>query len=86
MAWRGADVERISMKMVITDLLDGQYCDPIRFIGFNVAEGCSRDMSANAVRTVCERCRSQRRELPTGLQRFVERHGRQQRDRRSPLQ
>lgn len=86
MAWRGADVERISIEMVITDLLDGQYCDPVRVVGFNVDEGWSRDVSANVVRAVCERCRSQRRELPTRLQRFVERHDRQQRDQRSPLQ
>jgi hypothetical protein len=86
MAWRGADVERISMEIVIIDLLDGQYCDPVRIIGFNIAEGWSRDFSADFARAVRERCRHQRRELPTALQRFVERHETQQRDGPPPLQ
>ena len=86
MAWRGVDVERISMDIVINDLLDGQYCDPVRVIGFNVAAGWSRDVSADVVRGVRKRCRNQRRQLPTGLQRFVERHEGQQWGSQLPLQ
>jgi hypothetical protein len=74
MSWRGANVERISMEIVIIDLLDGQYCDPVRVIGFNIAEGWSRDVSEEVVRVLRERCGEQRRELPARLQRFVERH------------
>jgi hypothetical protein len=86
MAWRGADVERITMETVIIDLLDGQYCNPVRIIGFNIAEGWSRDVSADVVRAVRERCMNRRCELPTGLQRFVERHERQQWGPQLPLQ
>jgi hypothetical protein len=86
MAWRGADVERISMEIVIIDLLDGQYCDPVRVIAFNIAAGWSRDVSADVVRAVRERCMNRRCELPTGLQRFVERHERQQWGPQLPLQ
>jgi hypothetical protein len=86
MAWRGVDVERTSMEMLITDLLDGQYCDPVRVIGFNAAAGWSRDVSADVVRAIRKRCRNQPHELPTGLQRFLERHERQQWDPQLPLQ
>jgi hypothetical protein len=33
------------LETLITDLLDGQYNNPVRVIGFNAAEGWSRDAS-----------------------------------------
>ena len=43
--WREADFATTDLETVITDLLDGQYSNPIRFIAFNTAEGWSRDVS-----------------------------------------
>jgi hypothetical protein len=36
-AWREAGEERTDRKAVITDLVDGQYSDPIRIVTFNTA-------------------------------------------------
>jgi hypothetical protein len=44
-AWRESDVEHTDLETVITDLLDGQYNNPVRVIGFNTAEGWSRSRS-----------------------------------------
>jgi hypothetical protein len=44
-AWRETDVEHTDLETVITDLLDGQYNNPVRIISFNTAEGWSRDVS-----------------------------------------
>ena len=40
-AWREADPETTDMETVITDLLDGQYSNPVRVIGFNIGVGIS---------------------------------------------
>jgi hypothetical protein len=74
MAWRGANSERISMEAVIADLLDNQYCNPVRVVGFNIAEGWARDVSQDVARALRKCCSVQRREMPSGLWRFVERH------------
>ena len=33
--WRETDVETTDLETVITDLLDGQYNNPVRVVGFN---------------------------------------------------
>jgi hypothetical protein len=33
--WRESDVEATDLETVIQDMLDGQYKDPVRVIGFN---------------------------------------------------
>ena len=43
--WREADAEATDHETVITDLLTGQYKDPVRVIAFNTAEGWSRDVN-----------------------------------------
>ena len=46
-AWREADVEATDLETVILDLLEGQYKNPVRVVGFNTAEGWSQDVSAD---------------------------------------
>ena len=72
--WRETDVEAAFLEMVITDLLDGQYNNPVRVIGFNTAEGWSRDVSADVAVELRRRCYLQSRELPESIQEFVQRH------------
>lgn len=74
-AWRGSDVGKTSLEMVMSDLLDGQYCNPVRVVGFNVAEGWCRDVSEDAAHELQKRCSDQMRELPAFLQEFINRHG-----------
>jgi hypothetical protein len=37
------DVEETDLENVIRDLLEGQYSNPVRVVGFNTAEGWARD-------------------------------------------
>jgi hypothetical protein len=43
--WRETDIDATDLETIITDLLDGQYNSPVRVVGFNTAEGWSRDVS-----------------------------------------
>jgi hypothetical protein len=73
-AWRETNVEDTALESVVTDLLEGQYSNPVRVIGFNTAEGWSRDVSEDVARELRQRCANQDRELPEFLHEFVERY------------
>ena len=72
-AWRETNVDAARLETVVADLLDGQFSNPVRIIGFNTAEGWSRDVSENVAHELRRRCAEQARELPAYLQDFVER-------------
>jgi hypothetical protein len=72
--WREIETVRTDLECVITDLLDGQNNSPVRVVGFNTAEGWSRDVSAEVAVELCRRCYLQSRELPESIQEFVQRH------------
>jgi hypothetical protein len=69
-----SDVDTATVENVIADLLDGQYSDPVRIIAFNVADGWSRDISAQVAAELRRRCDLQLRDVPSSIQDFVERH------------
>jgi hypothetical protein len=73
-AYRETDVEAADLETVILDLLEGQYKNPVRIIAFNVAEGWSQDASADIAQELRRRCDLQLRDVPPGIQDFVERH------------
>ena len=73
-AWRETSFENSNFESVITDLLDGQYSNPIRIIGFNTAKGWSRDVTEDIAQALRRRCDLKLREVPTTIQDFVERH------------
>jgi hypothetical protein len=73
-AWRETNVQDTDLEAVIDDLWEGQYGNPVRVIGFNTAEGWSRDVSEDAARELRQRCADQDRELPDFLREFVERY------------
>ena len=72
-AWREANVEDTDLETVITYLLQGQFANPVRVIGFNAAEGWARDVSEDVARELRQRCADRDRELPEFLREFVER-------------
>jgi hypothetical protein len=72
--WREADYEATDFETVVTDLLDGQYQNPIGIFAFNTAEGWSRDVSADVAAELRRRCNLQLRDVPMELQDFVDRH------------
>jgi hypothetical protein len=71
--WREADYEATDFETVVTDLLAGQYKNPVGIFGFNAAEGWSRDVTAD-VAAELRRCDLQLRDVPSDLQDFVDRH------------
>ena len=75
-AWRETDVETTDLETVISDLLEGQYRNPVRVVGFNTAEGWARDVSEDVADELRRRCDLQMTEVPPNLQEFVERHER----------
>jgi hypothetical protein len=46
-AYRETDVERTDLEAVIMDMLEGQYQNPVRVVGFNTAEKWSQDVSGD---------------------------------------
>jgi hypothetical protein len=73
-AWREADIEATDLETVILDMLGGQYKNPVRVVGFNTAEGWSQDVSADVAQELRQRCDLQMRDIPLGLQDFVDRY------------
>ena len=72
--WHEASAETSDLETVITDLLTGQYKDPIQVIAFNTAERWSQDVSEDVGQELRLRCDLQMRDVPSGIQDFVERH------------
>ena len=73
-AWCETDVESTDLETIIRDLLDGQYTNPVRVVGFNVAERWSRDESEDIANEIRRRCDMKTVEVPAHLETFVERH------------
>jgi hypothetical protein len=73
-AWPETDVEATDLETVIADLLDGQYPNPVRVVGFNTAEKWSQDVSADVAAELRRRCDLQQRDIPFFLQDFTDRY------------
>lgn len=54
------------------DMLEGQYPNPVRVIGFNTAKKWSEDVSDDVAHELRRRCDMQLRDLPFYLEEFVE--------------
>jgi hypothetical protein len=70
--YREIEVERTDLETIITDLLSGQFNDPIRVIAFNTLEHWSQDVSADIAREIQTRCDIEGGGVPDHLQEFVE--------------
>jgi hypothetical protein len=84
-AWRETDVEDAGLETVITDLLNGEYKNPVRVVGFNTGEGWSQDVSVEVARELRLRCDDQMRDVPFFLQDFVDRYEGRYHDVQLPL-
>jgi hypothetical protein len=85
LSYRETDVERADLEAVIMGMLEGQYRNPVRVVGFNTAEGWSQDVSADVAHEVRHRCDLQMRDVPFHLEEFVERHEGRYHDVQLPL-
>jgi hypothetical protein len=77
--WRETDFETTDLETVITDLLNGQYNNPVRIISFNTNEGWSRDVTEDIAHEIRRRCDLQRTDPPPSLESFLEHHERSDR-------
>ena len=46
-AWRETDEAGTNRAMLVRNLLDGQYENPVRIVAFNIAEGWCRDVTVD---------------------------------------
>jgi hypothetical protein len=84
-AFRETGVERADLEAVIMDMLEGQYQNPVRVVGFNTAEKWSEDVSGDVAHELRRRCDLQQRDVPFYLEDFVERYEGRYHDVQLPL-
>jgi hypothetical protein len=84
-SWCEADVGATDLETVILDLLEGQYRNPVRVVGFNTAEGWSQDVSGDVAQELRHRCDLQMRDVLFFLQDFVDRYEGRYHDVQLPL-
>jgi hypothetical protein len=84
-AWCETDVEITDLETVVVDLLEGQYKNPVRVVGFNTAEGWSQDVSVDVAHELRHCCDLQLRDVPFFLQDFVDRYEGRYHDIQLPL-
>jgi len=73
LAWRETNEADTQRAVLVRDLLEGQYEDPVRIVAFNTAEGWSRDVTGDIADEVQEYC-VDLDEIPVYLKDFLERH------------
>ena len=73
-AYPETDPERADLETVISDLMSGQFHDPVRVVAFNTAERWSEDASEDIAWEIIRRLDPVGDELPLSLEGFVERH------------
>lgn len=72
-AWRETDVERTDLETVITDLMSGQYTNPVTVVAFNLAERWASDVSEDVAVEIQLRADLAGIELSSKLEEFMER-------------
>jgi hypothetical protein len=54
--YRETEVERADLETIITDLMSGQFNDPVRIVAFNTLEHWSADVSEDITTEIQTRC------------------------------
>ena len=73
-AFAETDIGEADLETTSTDLMSGQYGDPVRVVAFNTSEHWSEDASEDVAREIMRRLDLARHELPLSIQAFVEGH------------
>ena len=71
-AFTETDVEQADLETVITDLMSGQYSNPVRVVAFNTAEHWAEDVSEDIAREIQRRVDLAGGALPSSLVPFVD--------------
>jgi hypothetical protein len=69
---RETDVERTDLETVITDLMSGQFNDPVRVVAFNTLERWAQDVSTDIALEIQSRCDIDSHDVPETLRDFVD--------------
>jgi hypothetical protein len=73
-AYRETDEDKADLETVSSDLMSGQYGDPVRVVAFNTAEHWAEDASEDIAREIMRRLDLAGDELPSSLEAFMDRH------------
>lgn len=71
--WREAAVGGTDLEIIISDLMRGEYADPLCVVAFNTTENWSRDVTADIAREIQERCDLAYEDVLPWLEDFVHR-------------
>jgi hypothetical protein len=63
--YRETAAERADLETIITDLMSGQFNDPIRVVAFNTLEHWSDDVSEEVATEIQTRCDIERAAVPS---------------------
>lgn len=69
--YRETEIERTDLETIISDLLSGQFSDPIRVVAFNTLEHWAADVSSDIALEIETRCDVQGEPVPDHLSEFV---------------
>jgi hypothetical protein len=73
-AFAETDVGEADLETTISDLMSGQYSDPVRVVAFNTTEYWSEDASEDVAREIMRRLDLAGGALPSSLAEFVDSH------------
>jgi hypothetical protein len=73
-AYCEASEDRSDLETTISDLIAGQYDNPVLVIAFNSAERWSEDVSEDVARKIMRRLGLAGGEVPSSLEGFIDRH------------
>ena len=73
-AYCEASEDRSDLETTISDLMSGQYDNPVRVVAFNTAERWSEDVSEDVAREIIRRLGLAGDALPSSLEAFVNSH------------
>jgi hypothetical protein len=73
-AFAETDVAEADLETTITDLMSGQYNEPVRVVAFNTAEHWSEDASEDVARELLRRLELAGQELPASIAAFIDSH------------
>lgn len=65
-----------NLATVITDLMEGQYNNPVRVVGFSTVQDWARDVSADIAHEIRRRCELQMTDPSPSLESFLGHHER----------
>ena len=73
-AFAETDVGEAGLETTISDLMTGQYSEPVRVVAFNTSEHWSEDASEDVAREIMRRLDLAGGALPSSLAAFVDSH------------